>query len=197
MKSWFRFDTFFQQGTPDRWAVPDWEENPDYPDFEWDHPIDVFDSPLGQEMRQGYGFRRPYFDNTHHYFGYLKMAYYYGGNTANIVNKQREIPTLQAVKSLWQSNMGTPEEQAHEQRYAWYYREAVYDLYIVHEAAAVAFATKWLFNDNIDFLPQLLYEKWCAEDEAEVWSLEKDVDMLYFDFSQKYWPPEKYWPGGH
>jgi RHS repeat-associated protein len=192
--SWLRFDSFFRQGTPDRWAVPDWEEAIGFPDFEWNHPINELDSPLGQEMRHGYGFRRPYFDNTHHYFGYLKLAYYYGTSVANVVNLEREKPTLDSVRRLWQSFVGTPDEQAHEQRYAWYYREAIYDLYIVHEATAAAFAAKWLFNDDISFLPQLLYERWCASDDADVWALEGDVDKYYFDLPQRYWPPRKYWP---
>jgi hypothetical protein len=195
--SWFRFDSFFRGGNvPDRWAVPDWLEKPGYPDHDWDHPVDKRDSQLGQEMRQSYGFRRPYFDNTHHYFGYLKLAYYYGGAIASAWNWSEEKPTLEAIKQDWQTHIGTPLEQDYEQRYAWYYRESIYDLYIVQEAVRVAFATKWIFEDNIDFLPQFLQERWCAKDEADVWSLEKDVDMLYFNFPQEYWPPQKYWPGG-
>ena len=195
--SWLRFDSFFQQGVPDRHAVPDWEEAPGFPDFEWDHPVNVEDSVLGQQMRQSYGFKRPYFDNTHHYFGYLKLAYYYGPFVANTVNFERELPTLDAVKQEWQSNLGTSKEQAHEQRYAWYYREAVHDLYIVYEATAVAFAIKWLFNDDISFLPQLLLERWCANSESDVWALQNDIDGYYFDFPQEYWPPRKYWPGSN
>src|SRR5690606_12693344 len=74
----------FAPGTPDRWEVP---QTPWAPDagFEWDHPINQHANragaytqnniDIGESMRQGYGFKRPFFDQTHHYFAFLKYAF--------------------------------------------------------------------------------------------------------------------------
>jgi hypothetical protein len=168
----------------DRWTVPEWQDNPR---FEWDHPINQPGSELGQTMRQSYGFKRPYFEQTHHYFAFLKFAYHVGGPPIKWMHKEREIKDqLQDAIDHWEED--NPD---YPQYYAWIYRESVYDLYIVDEAVNLACAIA-IFG--VDVIPDYLESKWCASGGADVWSLESEVDQLYFEFPEEYWPDEQYWP---
>ena len=181
--------TLFQPGDPDAWAVPPWDQQ-ETPRFDWDHPINQPGSDLGQGMRQGYGFRRPYFEQTHHYFAFLKFAYFLPDSLVESEHKQREIEDqLSAAFKLWQENRDNPR---HTARYAWMYRESVYDLYIVHEAIQLA---RTVGKAGVDAIPEHLEEKWCSTIEGDMWSLESQVDQFYFDFPQEFWPDERYWPG--
>ncbi|MDY7079285.1 MAG: RHS repeat-associated core domain-containing protein, partial [Chloroflexota bacterium] len=185
---WIPQRTVFQQGDRDRWTVPGWDQHGDRPAFTWDHPVNQPGSELGRTMRQSYGFRRPYFENTHHYFAFLKFAYHVGGPPVEWMHKRREIEDqLQDAINRWEEdNPDYPEY------YAWMYRESVYDLYIVDEAVKLAFGVA-IFGASA--IPDCLESKWCANSEADVWALESEVDQLYFEFPQKYWPDEQYWPG--
>ena len=98
-------------------------------------------------------------------------------------------PALDHIPELEQR--GDPPSNIREW-YAWMYRESVYDLYIVDEAAKLAFAVS-LFG--VDVIPNCIESKWCASSEADVWSLESNVDGFYFNYPKKYWPDEQYWPG--
>jgi hypothetical protein len=185
-------ESVFQPGDPDRWQVPRWDQQ-ETPQFSWDHPINQSDSELGQAMRQSYGFKRPYFEQTHHYFAFLKFAYYWGGPLVEWQHKQREInnqlkPALDHIPELEQRG---EQPAVIKKWYAWIYRESVYDLYIVDEAIALARAVDFM---GVDMIPTLL-QTWCAIGEADVWSLESEVDQFYFDFPKEYWPDEQYWPG--
>ncbi len=138
-------------------------------------------------MRQSYGFKRPYFEQTHHYFAFLKFAYHVGGPPIKWMHKEREIKDqLQDAIDHWEED--NPD---YPQYYAWIYRESVYDLYIVDEAVNLACAIA-IFG--VDVIPDYLESKWCASGGADVWSLESEVDQLYFEFPEEYWPDEQYWP---
>jgi RHS repeat-associated protein len=179
--------TTFQPGDPDRWKVPDWDQSPG---FEWDHPINQSESDLGRDMRQAYGFRRPYFAQTHHYFAFLKFAYFLPDAVVESEHKQREIEDqLIPALRLWQEHTDNPRYAA---RYAWVYRESVYDLYIVHEAIELARAVG---KGGVDAIPKHFEASWCAIVEGDVWSLENQVDQFYFDFPKEFWPSEQHWPG--
>jgi hypothetical protein len=164
--------------------------------FEWDHPVNQRESETGMAMRWingGYGFKRPYYNNTHHYFAFLKYAYYWPGPLVRWQHKMREIqdqlqPALDDIPK--QEQRGEPRSKI-EQRYAWIYRESVYDLYITDEAIELASD----ILTGVDVIPDHIKAKWCANSEAEVWSLENEVDQYYFEFPEEYWPDEKYWPG--
>lgn len=171
----------------DQWRVPDWSENPRY---DWDHPINDPDSPLGQTMRATYGFRRPFFEQTHHYFAFLKIAFNIGLNTANYVNYEREIQDQLQGALITREQLKKDKNPNADAFYAWVYREAVYDVFLVRRASFDAY---WLYRRGIDELPRRL-EYWCAENEQDVWSVEEDVDRYYFDFPKEYWPDPQYWP---
>jgi len=190
---WWPRQTVLRRGDLDRWTVPRWNQQ-ERPEFSWDHPINQPETELGQTMRQSYGFRRPYFEQTHHYFAFLKFAYHLGGPPVESVHWVLEIrdhlqPALDHIPELEQR--GEPPSNIREW-YAWIYRESVYDLYIVDEAVQLAFAIS-LFG--VDVIPDCIESKWCANSEADVWSLENDVDRFYFSYPKKYWPDEQYWPG--
>jgi len=169
--------------------VPDWPEDPR---FEWNHPILDPDSPEGQAMRANYGFKRAYFEQTHHYFAFLKFAYYLGGPLVREYHRQREIEDqLEGARRLVQENWGS---KGHDRRYRFIYREAIGDLCLFDQAAEHALAVA-IFG--IDVLPDIL-RTWCAESEVEVWSLEEEIDAYYFDFPREYWPEVvlEGWPEG-
>jgi RHS repeat-associated protein len=181
----------FTQGVPDHWTVPAWDQQ-ETPEFSWDHPINQRESDLGQTMRQSYGFKRPYFEQTHHYFAFLKLAYHLGGPAVEWRHKQLEIdrqlrPALDHVPELEQRGESP---STINKWYAWIYRESVYDLFIVDEAINLARAVDLI---GVDVIPTFL-QSWCANNEADVWSFEDEVDQFYFDFPEEYWPDEQYWP---
>jgi RHS repeat-associated protein len=184
---WFPRETVFTPGDPDRWAVPAWDQQ-ETPEFTWRHPINRPGSDQGNAMRSDYGFKRPCFQQTHHYFAFLKMAYHWGGPAVEWLHESLEVSRqLQPAIDAWElDNPNYPEY------YAWVYRESVYDLYIVHEAAQLAFMITFS-GVGVDAIPVVL-ETWCADSEADVWSLERQVDQFYFRFPEKYWPDERYWP---
>jgi len=194
---WVPQETVNQPGDPDRWPVPKWYEQENPNAFEWNHPINQPGSDVGYAMRWangGYGFKRPYYNNTHHYFAFLKYAYYGPGPAVRYLHKQREIqdqvqPALDIIPAQEQAGESPSDI---EQRYAWMYREAVYDLYIVDEAIELAWD---VLMTGVDAIPNHIESKWCASTEAEVWSLESQVDQYYFEFPEEYWPDEEYWPG--
>ena len=188
---WIPQPTVFRPGDPDRWPVPSWEGSRG---FEWNHPINEPETPLGRKMRSQYGFRRPYFNQTHHYFAFLKFAYHIGGPIVQWWHKEREIrdqlqPALDHIPVLRERG---EDLVVIKKWYAWIYRESVYDLYIVDEAAQLALLIAFF---GIDLIPSCIETRWCARSETDVWSLENDVDRFYFEFPRKYWPAEEYWPG--
>jgi RHS repeat-associated protein len=191
---WVPRHTVFIPGVDrDRWEVPRWDQQED-PRFTWDHPVNRPDSDLGQAMRQNYGFKRPYFENTHHYFAFLKFAYHIGGVPVEWVHRRDEIEdnlqdAINHIPELEQR--GEPRSRIKEW-YAWRYRESVYDLYIVREAVQLAWT---IAICGVDVIPGHIESKWCADSEADVWSLESQVDQFYFEFPREYWPDEEYWPG--
>ena len=190
---WLPQQSDFEPGDPDRWTVPEWDQQ-NVPSFSWDHPVNRVNSPLGQSMRHNYGFRRPYFEQTHHYFAFLKFVKHIGGPVVEWMHKKREItdqlqPALDHIPELEQRH--EPQSNIREW-YAWTYRESVYDLYIVNEAVKLAREVVVL---GVDRIPNYIEDKWCAESEADVWSLESEVEKFYFAFPKKYWPDEQYWPG--
>lgn len=173
-------------GTPrDRYRVPDWVDpnNPDdIPVHRWTHPIDYRNSVEGQKMRATYGFKRLYFEQTHHYFGYLKVAYYYGGDFAQAINIMGEIHHMAATHEDLMVNWG---RRNYDIWYRWNYWESVRDIHLVDQAGKHASTIR---NDGIDVLPDIL-RTWCAESEDDVWSLETETSAYYYK-----WLPMQYWP---
>lgn len=185
-------ESTFQPGDPDKWSVPPVPWNADAR-FDWQHPINDRDSDIGQSIRQSYGFKRPYFEQTHHYFAFLKFAYRLPDLVVWEYHRQAEIShQLKPAYADWQANIGQPRERDYEQYYAWVYQESVYDLLIMSQAIEDAEA---IHDHGIDILPTRL-SNWCAKDEADVWSLENTANSYYFDFPKKYRPLEGFWPGG-
>ncbi len=184
---WIPQRSTFLPGDPDRWTVPVWEQGR----YDWNHPIGQRESDLGRTMRQIYGFKRPYFEQTHHYFAFLKFAYHWGGLIVEWMHKQRELEDqIRPAFKHWREEH--PDEPDYSKWYAWVYRESVYDLYIVNEATKLALAISLC---GADVIPDYIEHKWCAASEADVWSLENEVDQFYFDFPSEYWPEEQFWPG--
>lgn len=176
--------TTFPRGTPDRWPVPS-------PNFDWDHPINFQNNDPGQSMRQEYGFKRPFFNQTHHYFAFLKFAYHLPDAVVWEYHKWAETEhQLKGAYDLWQANIGQPDESNFEQYYAWIYQESVYDLYLMSRVLEDASAIR---EAGIDVLPTRLLS-WCATNEADVWSLESAANQYYYEFPENYLPPEKYRP---
>ncbi len=181
-------ESVFQQGTPDRWEVPalDWA-----PTFDWSHPINDANSDIGQSLRQEYGFKRPFFNQTHHYFAFLKFAYHLPDNIVWEYHKwAEEEHQLRGAYQLWQAHIGQADESDYEQYYAWIYRESVNDLYLMSSILIDADAIR---QNSIDVLPTQLL-KWCASNEKDVWSFESDVNQFYYEFPEEFLPPSKYRP---
>jgi RHS repeat-associated protein len=74
-------------GQFERYGMPNKDDYPE-PDA-WRNPIFYRDQPA-HSLRESYGFRRPYFGNTHHYFAFLKYAEELPGLTGS-VNYEREL----------------------------------------------------------------------------------------------------------
>ena len=203
--------SIFQPGTPDRRQVPPIPWAPDA-GFEWDHPINQHHNrnpafnqnniDIGESLRQDYGFKRPFYDQTHHYFAFLKFAFRGGimfplgtdrlisDNLLWTYHKNQEIKGQLAGLGAYDEWKADPDNPALRQRYAWLYQESVRDLYIMDLALEDARAIR---AHGIDILPNRL-RLWCAANEADVWSLEDEVNQYYFEFPQQYWPAEDFWP---
>ena len=193
----------FQQGDSDKWPI-----NTNMPwgsvEFEWDHPINHYEGrpegytnpnlDIGRALRGDYGFKRPFFEQSHHYFAFLKFAYDGPDNVIWNQHYDREITSqLEGAYKNWQDTRFNKEgiEQFNQnERYAWVYQESVRDLYLMSRILEDAEAIR---TDGISTLPSRL-EFWCANDEADVWSLEDEVNKFYYDYPEEYWPLEEFRP---
>lgn len=153
--------------------------------YEWDSPA-LGDTQTGRDLRAAYGFRRPYFANTHHYFGYLKNAYYYTNLPGSVYDLVNEIQNLEAavedIEQRSQNNTLTPD---HFTRYRWLFEEGLNDLYIVSEAGDMA---RLVHLFGVDILAAAIESEWCAENESDIWKYDSDVREFYHDFPERLWP---------
>ncbi len=153
--------------------------------YKWDSPA-LGDTQEAQDLRAAYGFKRPYFANTHHYFGYLKYAYYYSNIPGSIFNREREIQNLEAaVQDIENELQKGPISPDYFKRYRWLYEEGLNDLYIIAKAGDVARLVS-LFG--VDVLATAIETEWCAESESDIWSLDAEVKEFYNDFPERLWP---------
>jgi hypothetical protein len=159
----------------------------------WRNPINYPGSTdeATTALLQSYGFRRPYFGNTHHFFAYLKLAYLVGIPAAGTINYQREMNDLEGYFSAWQGSIGTPLELDYARQYAWIYQEAVNDLYLTDRVFELR---RLLSNYDVGIIADFVSQEMCATSLSDVWSLQSAVDDYYFDFPERYWPDESFRP---
>jgi RHS repeat-associated protein len=160
---------------------------------QWRSPIWYRSSQDAQGLQLSYGFRRPYYSNTHHYFFYLDLIYSFGPGVVGTINYERELIDLDKYLAEWKNHIGQPDEADFAKRYAWLYQEGINDLYITDQAAKVAEAIR---TQDIDALPDLLGQDACIKgsNAADVWALQSTVDTYYFKLPEKYWPSPEFWP---
>ncbi len=129
--------------TQERWGIQDpriWQ---------------VFDEPPVEgavEAALSYGFRRVFYENTHHYFVNFKMAWFYGVGLSRQYNNRRESRQL-----------GDREGRR--------YYEAVSDVHIFEIAQKHVRQIKaYAFIGGIEILPQLLRKDACGDSIEEIYA---------------------------
>ncbi len=148
---------------------------------------------IANTFSSGYGFRRPYFHNTHHYMGYLWAFYTFPmfGGLIKDANRSLEESSLQGPHAAWQNSIGSRNEDLRRLEYAHEYRESVNDLYIVEHAERAA---SYIASFGIEALPEFLEREFCATSDSDVFSLQPSVNQYFFDLPMELWPDESAWP---
>jgi hypothetical protein len=158
--------TFSGTSGPDGWRHPLYfRDKKDY----WN--LDVVNNPNAnwQEVvnkRLEYGFKRPFYANTHHYFGLLRAAHSVLFTwPLSLRHEGRRVDSIYSTyQQLLQDN--NPEAQA------WYeiqFYDTAADLYL---DSLARWHSQGVYNFGIDVLPGALEFTWCAKTEEEIWSLD-------------------------
>ncbi|MCP4537123.1 MAG: RHS repeat-associated core domain-containing protein, partial [Chloroflexi bacterium] len=127
--------------TPERWRLP----NPKA----WQ----VFDKPPvegAEEAALDYGFKRTFYNNTHHYFASFRLAWEYTPAFARYFDHRRE------------ANQLTDGENG--------YYDSAADILITETAIKHVNEIYWTTGANIDMLPQLLREDACGDSLEEIYA---------------------------
>jgi RHS repeat-associated protein len=124
--------------TPERWLLQD--------NIVWQA---VDDPPVAgaEEAAINYGFKRIFYDNTHHYFADLYLAYFYGSTFARQYNNRREAEQYRA----------NPQD---------YYSSAA-DILVAEVAIKHAQQVR---ENGIETLSQLLREDACGDSLEEIYA---------------------------
>ena len=124
--------------TPERWPTPG--------NLLWR----VFDDPPvegAEEEALSYGFKRIFYNNTHHYFANFYEAYFYGSTVARQHNNRREVRQYR--------------DEGHP------YYESAADILIAEVAIGHA---QQALNTGIEALPQLLRQDACGDSLEEIYA---------------------------
>ncbi|MEO1287959.1 MAG: hypothetical protein AAFV93_09325, partial [Chloroflexota bacterium] len=151
--------------------------------------LDRDDLHVGVRRRTSYGFSRPFFQNTHHFFALFGIAMYYNSGISDLIDAEREREGLcLEAKSYCRNQRGENVGGAESiDDYRYFYVEAAIDRYITQ--LATEFATI-VSNLDISFLPDLLESAGvCANSESQIW---RDYDGILENAAEIYsdWHPD-------
>ena len=123
------------------------------------NPMFYVDNAKGAEYRATYGFKRQYFQNTHHFFAYLGLAAAVGPDIARDCDFQRERKNLcEQAQRVCRGEISIQEYET-----GWY-QDGVFDRYVVDVAAS-------LVEEGVVFdLPNRLRKEMCANNETNIWT---------------------------
>jgi len=132
--------------SPPGFALPNYQ----FTRERWQEPEHIHDSP---EVRRQYGFKRPFFTNTHHYFADFYTAWFWGPNLSWSVNTVREIYQNRFTGQAYFEGAADV---------------AIQDIAIRHVQSL--YTLRFSSKRAIQQLPQLLAQDACANSDKDVFS---------------------------
>lgn len=154
------------------------------------NPLYYSDNEEGRQLREIYGFKRFFFDNTHHFFAFLGASVFLTPGIANRQDFDREggnlcrkaqgyCRTLRGISPpAGEVNQSLPE-------YRLWYDDAAADRYVVHLATSFLREMRGFSGaDNIRDLPSWLESRICAQSEDEIWNEMDNVILQDYAYHQ-------------
>ena len=140
----------------------DWPYKPNKMYDPEDHSADA--------MRAQYGFKRPYYQNTHHYFAVFYLESLFGFGFGPWRGRMYDEANLEDRLDQIHSQNDPNHQVLWDYEVLWI--DMHYDLYVNEMAAEHA---HYILRHGIETLPDLLKKELCAENELDVWSLQTTV----------------------
>jgi RHS repeat-associated protein len=142
------------------------------------NPMYYRNNSSGRQFRDTYGFKRTFFQNTHHFFAYFGLAAATNGIVAKLRDKDREEANLrEKARGYCNYLKGTGDPSTHIllPDYQLWYEDAVIDVHVSSLAADLSETIRLNLAYDVRHLPDLLKTRACAINEPNVWS---DFDSL-------------------